>query len=316
MTLKTGSYGIFQSDVIIRTALQAAIADLRGSPYLLNYIFASLPADALTANEYGDKDVQSAREWFLANEIDVRMNVLGEPPSFPCITVALLESSEVPNEATLGDVDAQVMEDNDDFWPTIAGPFTPAYDALTGILTLPASIGTGVPLFEGMVIVDRAGTQYPIIEVGGDFIVTIASGLTADFTNAELRAPRPAFVTTLESASFRETYQVGCHAIGKPIYTIILHSVVIFAMLRYRQKLLEARGFERSTLSSSELRRNDATSVENVYSRYFSVQGYVRHYWPKFISPKLVGVTVKPRINGTLDVGTDDDEADLLGGKP
>jgi len=69
----TSTLGIHQSDVIIRTAIIAALADLRANPWKLDYVFSSLPKDTLTAKSYGEKDIAQAKRWFLSTEIPVTM---------------------------------------------------------------------------------------------------------------------------------------------------------------------------------------------------------------------------------------------------
>jgi hypothetical protein len=331
----TSSYGIFQSDLIIRTALVAAIADMRANPYLLDYVFASLTKDKTTFNDYGEKEIGAAKDWFLKNQIDVRLNVkAGDSPTFPCVTLALLESTEAEN--TLGDINPEMpVELNDTIWPTLVGPFTPQYNAGTGIMVLPPEAVGVIPLSCGMVVLDAQGKAHRIVEVFDEKSFAIDAGTVADFSNAELRGARPAYITTLESASFRETYSIGVHAMGEPVHCVYLHSIMVFALMRYRQALLEARGFERSSISSSDLRRNDAVEAENVYSRYLTLQGFVRQYWPKAISPRIVAVSVEPlHISGVPKlvsdgtgpadpknapwVGVDDEDGggDLLGGTP
>lgn len=61
-SLTTEALGIHQSDVIIRTAIVAALADLRANPWLLDYVFASLPKDEMTMKDYGEKSVEKAKE--------------------------------------------------------------------------------------------------------------------------------------------------------------------------------------------------------------------------------------------------------------
>jgi hypothetical protein len=327
----TSSYGIFQSDLIIRTALIAAIADLRANPFLIDYVFASLPKDTTTFNEYGEQEVKTAKEWFLQNNIDVRMNVKGEPPSFPSVTLALLDSTEAEN--TLGDINPEMpVETNDTIWPTLAGPFTPKYNAGTGIMVIPDEWKGKVSLAVGMVVLDALGKSHPIVEVLDEVSFAIEAGTVADFSNGEIRGPRPAYITSLESASFRETYSIGVHAMGEPVHCVYLHSIIVFALMRYRQALLEARGFERSSISSSDMRRNDQVeNAENIYSRYLTLQGFVRQYWPKAITPRTLAVNVTPlHISGLQKLESDgtgpadptnapwvgEGDADALGGSP
>src|SRR5574338_1571034 len=81
--------GIHQSDVIIRTAIVAALADLRADPRVLDYIFASLPADEKTREDYGEKSVAAAKKWFLNNKIEVSMVPVMDKAKAPLITIKL-----------------------------------------------------------------------------------------------------------------------------------------------------------------------------------------------------------------------------------
>ena len=290
--------GIHQSDVIIRTALLAAIADIRANPYLLDYIFASLPKDALTFQEYGEKEVRNAKQWFLENNIRVVMATqMNSGSALPCISIELAESREVQEEATLGDVHYQYIEDlgENSPWPDLTDPFTPvAFNAATGIFLLPDSTASQVNPNAGMVIVDQAGNQYQVTEVmDGETLVVSGASTNTNFRNCTIRGPKPAYVRHMESASFRETYNLGIHCHGEPVYLTYLHSIVQFILLRYKQVLLEERGFERSTFSSSEMARNAFFDVENVFSRFVSINGYVRQYWPKQIVPKITSVLLQ-----------------------
>ena len=114
-----------------------------------------------------------------------------------------------------------------------------------------------------------------------------------------IRGVKPGYVTSLESAEFSETYMLGCHAQGESIYATYLHSIVVFALLSYREALLESRNFERSSINSTaEGEKEMLTKQELVYSRYLQISGYVRNMWPKNISPKITGVVVQPKIVG------------------
>src|SRR6476646_6304158 len=49
----TNCKGVFQGDIIIRTALIEGMRDIRRQPWLLDYAFASLAQDDLTKSVYG-----------------------------------------------------------------------------------------------------------------------------------------------------------------------------------------------------------------------------------------------------------------------
>jgi hypothetical protein len=197
----TQTTGIFQSDVMIRSAIIAAIADIRANPWLLNYVFAGLLQDTLTFSQYGNNEIDKARQWFTRTNIPVVINTQINDPVVPSITISLVESVETEN--TLGDVNSDVSEDVDPSypnpWPILAGPFTPcSYASATGIMVLPAEVAALVTLGAGMVIADKFGETYPILEVLDSTTIAIEPGIAADFTNALIKTTNPTYAATLE----------------------------------------------------------------------------------------------------------------------
>lgn len=291
-TLNTEATGVHQSDVIIRTALIAAINDMRANPWLLDYVFASLAADSLTANEYGQSEMARAKEWFTKTNIPVVWNLTTNEPKFPCVSIALMSSQEVESEGTLGDTHYTPFEDNNWDWPTLVGPVDPtAYVAKTGALTLNPTL-LDIVLAPGMIVETKAGKQYPILAVTDIGKFTIAAGTVDDFDGMVIKTANPAYITELESAVFREVYAIGCHVDSEPVQLTYLHSIVVFALRRYNQALLEGRGFERSTITSTDFKREDAELPEFLYSRYIQITGSVRQSWPKTVAMKVASVLV------------------------
>lgn len=293
--LTTEALGIHQSDVIIRTAVVAAIADMRANPWLLDYVFASLAQDAQTLKDYGEKEIQRAKDWFLKTNIRVVMVPVVDEAKVPVITIKLLSSDE--SEVTLGDVHYDPTETNLTPWPALAGPFNiTKYNAATGIMVLPTEVTDNIIVAPGMVLVDTVGNPHSILEVFDDGSLTIEQGTVADFSKTLLKGAQPNSVTQLESAWYRESYQIGCHVSGEPVYLTWLHSIIVFILLRYKQALLEARGFERSVVNSSDFDRNESEfpDSEFVYSRYITITGNVRQYWPKSINPAVTAVVTQP----------------------
>jgi hypothetical protein len=319
----TEAKGIFQSDIIIRSAIVAAIADLRANPWLLDYVFSSLPKDTLTMRDYGEQEVEQAKKWFLATDIPVVMSTRMDDVKLPCISIALLESSEA--ESTLGDVHYQTAEAVESAWPVIAEFRPSSYNASTGVVTLPVKMNRSFPLFPNMVVLDAIGKAHVIKEVLDDSSFRITPGTVADFSLARLKAEKPQMYAQLESLSFKETYHLGCHAQSEPVHLTYLHSILVFVLLRYKQALLEARGFERSVISSSDMNFNPNFENEVVYSRFINVSGFVRQYWPKLIKERVLGIDTQIQaikggkisgvdVNSQIWTGDEDDfEQDSLG---
>lgn len=309
MTITTQALGIFQADIILRTAIMAAIADLRARPYLLDYVFASLPADALTSTSYGQKEVDRAKEWFLKTNIPVVMVPRIDEAKIPCITIKLVSSAEAENEVTLGDIHYVTSELTD--WSTpLTDKFTPSsYVASTGAMTIPSSVT--LILAVGQVVVDAQGGEHPILNINDDGSVQIAP-TRADFTGAYIKGAAPDTSVTLESAPYRESYQIGVHVAGEPVYLSWLHSIVTFCLLTYKQALLEARGFERSVFQSSDFDRNEISEGELVFSRYITISGYVRQYWPKDFEPLIYSVETVLQVIGGDHLPSDQNPANAL----
>lgn len=286
ITTTTKSVGIHQSDLILRTALMEGLRDLRRSPYLLDYCFASLAQDALTKDQYGRAQIDQAKNWFQKTSIEVFHDVRLGKIDFPCISISLLASAE--DETTLSDVDPEVEEDADQQWPVLYGPFTPTnVDLDTGEVTLPSK--SSILLAAGMQLVTRGGQAHNITDITNTGVI-IAPNTILDLTDATIRGSRPAQRLTLEGSWFKEAYRLGVHVQGEAVYLVYLDSIVRFVLLRYRQRLLEARGFERSTIAATDMIKNEQLENENTYSRYIDVTGFVRQFWPKDLVDKFVSV--------------------------
>lgn len=290
ISTSTKSLGIFQSDVIIRSALIAGMRDIRANPWLLEYCFASLAQDDLTKKDYGKSQIDEAKSWFMKNEVKVSLDIQIQPAEFPIVTITLLSSDET--ETTLADVNYDVEEPMDFEWPVLAGPFTATgYDPVTGTVTLPEGALAGQILLAGSVsLVDRQLHSYVITEFVDDQTITIEPGTQVDLTDASIRGNRPSQRITLEGSWADESYRVGCHTQGEPAFVLYLESIVRFCLFRYRQRLLEARGFESSHVSASEVSKNELFEVENTYSRFLTVSGRIRNFWPKDIWPVMAGL--------------------------
>ncbi len=289
----TKALGIHQSDVVIRSAIIEGIADLRRNPWLLDYVFASLAQDDLTKKAYGNSEIGQAKKWFLKTDIPVFMDTRIGNAKLPAITIGIQESTE--DEKTHGDVHYEVSEETEAEWPLLAGPFLPlSYVAATGVMTIPTAVTDELVLAPGMFVIDGGGEAHEILDVALNedvsppaYQVFLAAGTVSDFRNAAIKGSKPKLITTLESMSFRETYSIECVVDSQVIHATYLHSILVFILLRYKQALLEARGFERSVISSQRLQAYKGTENELGFTRMLSITGYVRQYWPKSVDGRV-----------------------------
>ncbi len=292
----TQAQGWFPSDIIIRTAIIEAIADLRRNPWVLQYCFAYLSQDPLTQNVYGAKEAQRAIDWFQRNNISVVMVPVMNEMKMPCISIRLMDSSEA--EVTTGDTHYQPQEFNTLTWPDLAGPFNPiGYDPATGIVTLASN---DLIIAPGMVVVTAAGNVYTIVQTAGPTVFTIDKSLTDDLNGITIRGVQPSGITTLESVFYQERYQIGCHVAGEPVYLTWLHTIVMFMLLRYKQPLLEARGFEESVANAQAFDK-DPNDSENFFVRYITLVGKCRQYWPKYFVQRVQEVPLGIQVESNVD---------------
>jgi hypothetical protein len=224
--------------------------------------------------------------------------------SWPRITIALADSTEVEN--TLADIHYDPIQYDDSISTVIIGPLSPKnYEPITGVFTFKDE-DVDQPVFPGMVVVDFDGVSHEILETfDGSF--KIAENTVANFKNSTFKAASPTTAIHAESAIFKETYRIGVHVGGEPVYLTWLHSVIVFCLLRYREAYLEARGFERSAIGSSEFARNDMFEAENVFSRNITLTGYVHQYWPKFVGGVITGTVGRIRVMDSETLPTDID---------
>lgn len=290
------SHGMVPSDILIRGAIVAALEDLRKNPFLLDYIFSWYSNDDLTNKAYGDAERQRAKSWFLNTEIHVSMNFRADDVKFPLVSIGLQSSSE--DMSTLGDVNYETDEEVPSKEVTaspevLLGPFTPkSYDSATGLITLPDSLTTD-NIFENTILVDTtAGIGYRVTQVNGESSFEIAQDIIANFTNAYIAPIDNFYIATIESCLFKQTFSLKVFAQGDPVHTLYLQSIIEFILLRYKETLLEARGFERSTISTGPLYNYSETDKEMVYVRDITLSGFIRQYWPKMISPRIQGFRV------------------------
>lgn len=298
LPIETNCFGIFPSDIVIRSALLEAIRDLRAKPWLLRYCFAYLTLDPITKEYYGEAEIKRAIDWFMQHEIPVFLNLRTDDVKLPAISIKLAGSVEA--EDTLADIHAFPVEDSDIDWPNLAGPFNATeYDFDTGIVTIPDDAAISIVLSPGQLLIDSNGGEHQILEVLDFTRIKIAAELTVDLNKSYIRGQRPAYQTALESKVFKETYNIVCYAPAEATHGNYLYMIVLFILLTYKQSLLEARNLERTSISASDFAQNQLFGEELVYSRQITLTGYVRQMWPKNISPKYTAISTGIRIAGS-----------------
>ncbi len=76
------------------------------------------------------------------------------------------------------------------------------------------------------------------------------------------------------------------------MHLTFLHSIFVYALHRYKQSLLEARGFERVSFSSSDFIQNPHITNQRCFTRYVNLSGFVQQGWVKEIMPNVTGAEI------------------------
>jgi hypothetical protein len=301
---------IFAGDVVIKQAIELGIEDIRANTWLINDILSSFTSDPRMSTIYGQKEIDACKEWFLNNKIEINLRFRNDKEQFPCVSIALGSSSEMPDMKHMGDLSTEIVEfmptDIGKTLPFIVKPFThEGYDPNTGILSVPDSISLR-KVVAGQVLVDAAtGNGYVIVNVTDSQIELEAE---LDFTANQV-AVIPKYQTykaRREHSFFQESYSIGCHVIGEPSQLLWLHAIVLYSLLRYREGLLEARCFTQSMVSSSDMTPNQnygPMGAENVFSRYITLTGMVENSWLKTPVRTIESIDLVDRVGDTLKAG-------------
>jgi len=291
----TETRGIVDTSWVLRTAIMAGLEDIRQNPELINYALSNLfLIDPITNKDIRTTIINTAKDWILNSKISVVLYPKLDEVEFPCVTINILDSVEVENQ--LGDIHYKPSQEGNTVDPYLLGPITTsAYNVDTGEITLPASAGS-IYSTERMAVIGTDGKEIPIVKSWYGSSIFIPPNTNPSLVNIiSVGTASPNARTRLESARFLEKFTIGCFAQGEPSYTIYLNSIIMFVLLRYRENLLEARGYERTTVSNGALTSFSQfiEGKENVFGRNINISGYTNVVWPKYTSIVLNSVVTQ-----------------------
>ena len=279
--------GIYQGDLIIKTAVELALNDIRQNPWIIEDIFGSLIENPYLSQIYGMKEIDRAKEFFLNNDIPVYMRHRVDKQEFPCVTISIGDSKEDNSLAVLGDASHMVTEYSADDLGNpikfIVNPFTPiSYDPDTGIVEVPEDVEGYRYIEAGQIAVDpNTGEGYIVQGRAGNNGFRIDEGLVLSNQQFAIVPQYQQYRARREITRSQESYNIGCHVEGDPSTLMFLYSIVKYAMFRYREGLFEFQNFQLSNITSTDLIRNDAFGIENVYSRWITLKGQIEETWVK-----------------------------------
>lgn len=319
--------GVFSGDAIIKTMVELAIDDLKKNSWIIDDIFSDFIENPYLKQKYGYAEIERAREFILNNKIHILLRHRLDNEELPCITISMGNSSEAEDLATLGDAHYDVVELSPDEINKPLSYIVPpinviSYDPLTGIVEIPETDSYN-HINPDMIAVDTAtGNGYIIQGKGGENGFIIEKDLDFSVEKIAVVPKYQVYRARKERIWSKEVYNIGCHAHGDPSLTLFLYAITKYALLRYREGLLEYQNFEVSSIQSTDFIKNDAFNTENVYSRFIVLSGQVEETWLKaphqIIEAAGVDIVdeedsagIKIFSNEITIIGSEEDENDL-----
>ena len=285
--------GIFQGDVFIKLAIELGIEDMRRNDWLIDHMLSDLKNITYASDKYGQKQIDSCKEWFLNNQIDMYLRGRDDKDRLPCVTIQLGPSNEKKEMKLMADQSTETKilmpKDISKPIPYVIKPFIPTgYDQYTGIISTPSSVDL-TKVATGMILVNPTnGNGYSILDVG-DNELQIESNLDIEASQFGILPQFQHYEARVEHAFFDETYSIGCHAHGDAQNLLFLWSIVKYSILRYRESLLEANGFAESSISSAGPDFDQSFTTdggEKAWARFMTLNGQIENSWIK--SPRRV----------------------------
>jgi hypothetical protein len=279
---------IFSGDVIIKQAIELGLEDIRQNIWILDDIMGQFTQDARLAKVYGSKEISACREWFLNNRIEINLRYRLDKDQFPCITIGLGSSSEIEDMKHMADLSTEVEElmpnQIGKTIPYIIKPFVPkSYDSNTGLMAVDSKTSLRKAVAGQLLVDPTTGNAYPISNITAEGIF-IAAGTELTANKFAIIPKYQSYKVRREHSFFQESYSIGCHVNGEPTQLLWLHAIVIYSLLRYKESLLEGRGFTQASFQSTDMAPNNAfgpMGADNIYSRYINMSGQVENSWIK-----------------------------------
>lgn len=281
--------GIFQSDMAIKTMIELSIEDMKKNPWLLDDILSDCVQNPYLKDKYGQKQIDSMKEWFANNAIDIYMSERTDKARFPCIAITLGQSNEKEDMKHMADLSTetvQLMPQNiKKAIPYIVKPFPfQAYDFNTGVLTVDTTLNGMEAVVPSMLVVDPDSGKGYIIQDIGPGGIQLEPGLSISATRLAVVPKFQYYTARREHTFFQETYVVRCYSHGDPQVLLWLWSIVLYSLLRYRESMLEAQGFSQVSISNGEMMVDSSVSQEGgdiVWMRPITVTGMTENSWIK-----------------------------------
>lgn len=279
--------GIFPGDAIILTMIELSIDEMRKQPWLIDHMLEDFTNSIYLKDKYGQKQVNACKEWLLNNQIDVYVRPRDDKDRLPCVTIEMGSSNEKEDMKHMGDLSPHKItlfpKEIGKPIPYVIKPFIPAgYAQSTGELEVPDTIDL-TAVSPGMILVNpESGFGFKINSLGPNSVFIEPNQNGIEGTQFGVLPQYKYYQARIKHSFFEESYTIKCHAHGDIQTTLWLWSIVKYAILRYRESLLEANGFAQSSVSSGAPGLNYEWTTdggEKAYTRGMTLTGQVENTW-------------------------------------
>jgi hypothetical protein len=287
------------TDLVLLRGIKEGIAWMRANPYILDWVFERLIEEGMDLQKsYGQQEINRAKTWFLKNHIDVRMAYNLDGVKFPCVSIGLLNQNESKPHATLGDVAADIWNEDVSENPyvikarTLVGPFpNVSYDIATGIVTIPEEFDTELIFVNQALYSPASGREYIITKIIDEQSFLIETNLREDFSNSYISPAYKTLKAKRGIAQFSETYDIRILVQGDQGELVWLHTIISYLLLKFRQDLLEKKNIGLTSISSGPIQQESSMEFggENVFSRAITMDALIEVTWLKTLSERIEG---------------------------
>jgi len=298
--------GLFQADITLSVAIKLGLADLRRNKFLLWQAFEELANDPLYKDQYGKSEQER-----IAALLDRQIMVYSShrPPDsakYPCFVIKLGGGQEDSGRESLNDYPESEQVDSNSLggaFPNekiIAEDITPiSYDKNTGIITFNSATDLdALRVFDGHFILDAINNKkYPITLVLGASELMIDPVQDINLTNLKIVTKDKNYAHTKKTLWYWETHSIEAWSTDS-VECIYLWNILLYILIRYKQPLLDNRGFSIGTYSYGPIQQYNPEDPNSLYYREVTLRGRVAHTVITETKPLIGGISTGVGICG------------------
>lgn len=280
---------IFQSDLIIYSAITFWLNDIRKNQYLIDFIVRDLKCYP-GLERFADSEADAIRA-LLENQIFVYLDHRSKDTiKYPNITISMNGASPDMSNQSLGDnfqrLEERYLSTDEEIAGALPrdnvllGPVTPlSYDPETGEVEFASTVNLSESrVFAGQFLQDSKNkVSYEILIVNNDNSITIQDGLNLDLNDMRITSSNEIYRSKLRTIWMNESYTLSINA-NEPQDVIRIFMILMSGYIRNKLVTLETRNFQIANISYGPLMEFTANaSGGTIYSRDMNLQGRVEH---------------------------------------